>query len=140
MKRNAEAIKKFCDRDFPVILGVEYLKHKEQAFRDQGFTDSSLKPWAKRKAAKSKKQIARDTGRSILVKTGELKRSGRYVTETRRCRIIFDKPYAQVHNEGGKAGRGKGFTMRKRQYIGPSRVRDKLIKIKIDKRLLQVLK
>jgi len=35
-------------------------------------------------------------------------------------RIINEVPYAAVHNEGLRAGRGKGFTMPKRQFIGKS--------------------
>jgi phage gpG-like protein len=35
--------------------------------------------------------------------------------------------YAGVHNFGLRAGRGKGFTMPKRQFIGPSKLLDKKI-------------
>jgi len=34
--------------------------------------------------------------------------------------------YAKVHNEGLRAGRGKGFVMPKRQFIGKSATHDKM--------------
>jgi phage gpG-like protein len=43
--------------------------------------------------------------------------------------LVVENEYARVHNEGLKAGRGKGFIMPKRQFIGNTqRLNDKLLK------------
>lgn len=45
--------------------------------------------------------------------------------------IVSDSVYADVHNEGLHAGRGRGFTMPKRQFIGQSEALVNDIKEKI---------
>ena len=35
-------------------------------------------------------------------------------------KILTDVPYASVHNNGERSGRGRGFKMPKRQFIGYS--------------------
>ena len=44
--------------------------------------------------------------------------------------VVFTSqlPYAGVHNDGLRAGRGKGFIMPKRQFIGFNDTTDKIIK------------
>lgn len=132
----------FCDHDFPQIIGIEATDHFTESFQKQGFTDKALSKWQKRDVdlhpeKYSKKQIAASKGRAILVKSGELSRSITFTTAPRRIIIKADKAYAQVHNEGGRAGRGKGFRMPKRQFMGPSTVLDEKIgqkvKISLDK-------
>ena len=63
-----------------------------------------------------------DPDRKVLTKTGALRESiesssGRGGAE---IRFTSQSPYARVHNEGLRAGRGKGFQMPKRQFIGDS--------------------
>ena len=48
-------------------------------------------------------------------------------------------PYAIVHNEGLRAGRGKGFKMPKRQFIGESAVLNNKISLIIDEELTKIL-
>lgn len=92
--------------------------HFTNSFREQGFTDESKQAWQPRKRA----DRGRSKGnRAILVKSGRLRRSLR----TRRIgslagKILTDVPYARVHNDGLRSGRGKGFIMPKRQFIGYS--------------------
>ncbi len=102
-------------------------------FKRQGFMDRSLKRWKPRKKP--------DPGRAILVKTGRLRRSISRLSTTNKRVTIGSKGkaavYAGVHNYGLKAGRGKGFKMPKRQFLGQSHTTDKrivnLIKKKIKK-------
>ena len=102
-------------------------------FKRQGFMDRSLKRWKPRKKP--------DPGRAILVKTGRLRRSISRLSTTNKRVTIGSKGkaavYAGVHNYGLKAGRGKGFKMAKRQFLGQSHTTDKrivnLIKKKIKK-------
>lgn len=60
----------------------------------------------------------KDGSASHLIKSGALRRSIQSRIEGGAIVFTSSKPYAEVHNEGGKAGRGKGFTMPQRQFIG----------------------
>ena len=95
--------------------GVMAVNHFTKSFRDGGFTDESLETWKPRKRAE------RGKSRAVLVKSGRLRRSLR----SRRfgvlsVKIMTDVPYARVHNNGERSGRGRGFKMPKRQFIGYS--------------------
>ena len=114
-------------------IGNIAINEAKENFRRQGFMDRSLKRWKPRKK--------RDEGRAILVKSGALRRSIRRISVSNKRVTIGSKGkpavYAGVHNYGLKAGRGKGFTMPKRQFLGPSHTTNKrivnLIKKKIKK-------
>ena len=83
----------------PVIVakgGAIVVEQANEAFLEQGWTDTELEPWTPRK-----NQEAKDQGRAILVKTGRLRRSIRVVSTTADTVTIgSDVPYAKVHNEG----------------------------------------
>ena len=49
------------------------------------------------------------------------------------------QPYGRVHNEGLRAGRGSGFIMPKRQFMGHSRQLDRLISHAIETKLKKIL-
>lgn len=143
---NLKAVKKLFSGDLQRIIAIEGKNHFEQSWDNQGFTDSSLAKWDRRKSPQKKfrkdgkalksykKWSSKDKGRAILVshrsdtKGGHLKDSIR--SEIRGTKVIFstDKPYARVHNEGGKSGRGSGFTMPPRRFMGNSQqLNDKII-------------
>tara|TARA_Y100001973_G_C5179806_1_gene324152 strand:- start:607 stop:1053 length:447 start_codon:yes stop_codon:yes gene_type:complete len=115
------------------LIGNIAINEAKENFRRQGFMNRSVKRWKPRKK--------RDEGRAILVKSGALRRSIRRISVSNKRVTIGSKGkpavYAGVHNHGLKAGRGKGFTMPKRQFLGPSHTTDKrivnLIKKKIKK-------
>ena len=88
-----------------------------QSFRNQGFTDNSLEKWQKRD-----NRSRRNSGRAILVDTGALRRSIK-VSQSSFNKIVITSnlPYASVHNYGLKAGRGRGFKMPKRKFMGNSK-------------------
>ena len=75
-----------------------------------------------------KGRTQRDATRATLVKTGALARSLRFDIKPNKIVFSSNKKYGKVHNEGGQAGRGKGFKMPKRQFLG------------MEKALLQKLK
>jgi phage gpG-like protein len=78
-------------------IGTDFFK---QGFVRQGFIPEERKEdWQKRKLVKG---VDPGGNRAILVKSGLLKRSVR-VTELKPDRVSWgsDKPYAQLHNEGG---------------------------------------
>jgi phage gpG-like protein len=125
------------------IMGTEALNHFTASFRNQGFTNQSLERWQPRKRetdTRGRKDRNR-ASRAILVRTGELRRSlqkrnlGRYSVV-----IKSDKIYANVHNEGLRAGRGRGFTMKKRQFVGYSETLNRKLQQRINMRLNRIFK
>lgn len=104
-------------QSFITIMGVEAVKHYRKSFRNQGFTDQTLSNWKPRKRT----ERSRSGSRAILIKTGDLRRSVRVIRKTLKgVTVGSDLPYAIVHNDGLRAGRGAGFIMPKRQFIGAS--------------------
>lgn len=93
------------------VIAVEAARFHNENFRAQAWTETGSS-WKPRKD--------QDTTRSLLVKTGRLRRaatSGR----TRGNKVSFVMPiYGKVHNEGMRAGRGGGFRMPRRQFAGLS--------------------
>jgi len=128
-------LQKMVGSDVYDIVGAEAVRHYKKSFQDEGFTDQNLDKWADVKRCthpRNKKAISR---RKILTGEGDLGRSIEHRRQGRAVAIKSDKPYAKVHNEGGHAGRGKGFTMKKRQFIGKSAQLEKKIGEVITKRL-----
>ena len=76
---------------FIEVTGLNFFK---DSFYNQGFTDITLEPWAKRKDI--------DPGRGILTQTANLRESIR-VMQSSPLLIEFGTsvPYAAVHNNGG---------------------------------------
>ena len=137
IRKFTNEVNSFLDRDMPEIIGVESTNHFKTSFQQEGFTNTSLNKWQPRKVSSmSQKQLLQSSGRAILTglanKAGtHLKDSIFYRTLRRRTIIYSPKVYAGVHNEGLRAGRGSGFIMPKRQFIGQSDVLDKHIGRKI---------
>jgi len=100
------------------IIQVEAENFHADNFRREGFTDRAFHKWTARKNKdKNPKR------RSLLVKTSALKRAatrGSANQSLGRVRFKFPATYMKVHNEGLRAGRGKGFKMRQRQFVGKS--------------------
>lgn len=117
------------------VIQVEAEAFHAENFRKEGFTDAGFTPWQQR-STKDKNPAKR----ALLVKTGAMKRqatTGR--VSGKQVDFTFPLAYMRVHNEGGKAGRGTGFQMPKRQYVGPSAHLEARIQAKIIKLLNQRL-
>lgn len=115
-------------------MGNIALNQTLKTFRDQGYTDETLVKWANRKRNDKK------AGRGILIGQGSgtsgLRGSYRKVSRSAlSISIVNDKVYSGVHNEGLKAGRGRGFIMPERRMIGDSAVLRRLIGRSIGNRL-----
>jgi len=123
-------------RVVPIKLAVNTEKHFRRGFekggnKGGGQTDTSKGGWAKRAVDTnpgkySKKQRAQSQGRGILTGLG----GGTLKRDVKQRIAIFSRieistsnitiDYADVHNSGLRSGRGKGFTMPKREFIGKS--------------------
>lgn len=108
---------KDAKRNIPFLVSNNSKNFFLQSFRNQGFTDNSLEKWQKRD-----NRSRRSSGRAILVDTGALRRSIK-VSQSSFNKIVITSnlPYAAVHNYGLKAGRGRGFKMPKRKFMGNSK-------------------
>lgn len=108
--------------DIAAMTGVSYFKG---AFRKKGFDGT---PWP---LAKKDKAGTRRRG-SLMIDSAALMNSIRIARATPQ-EVVWTAgnakvPYAEVHNTGGRAGRGRGFQMPRRQYMGDAEeLRQKII-------------
>jgi len=127
------------------IIKVEGLQFIHDNFDKQGFESApgKVNKWKPRKVSTNKKKAKKEAkaSRSILVNRGNLRRTWDTETNVEGPKVVFQNslPYAQVHNEGGKAGRGTGFIMPQREMIGESAELDARIEAKIDKLMDAIL-
>jgi len=143
---NKEAeIRQLIEDKLPQWVGNEAVIHFKKNFQNEGFGRGPSE-WTEVQRRQSwtrtyKYASTTDRSRKILTgKTGDLGRSIQYSVETGKAIIHSDLIYAAVHNEGLKAGRGAGFTMPKRQFIGDDPELEQKIKEKIELELNKLLK
>lgn len=120
-----------------ILIGNEAKNQFTDNFKKQGFEDKAVEPWKPRKKGEKR------AGRAILVKSGDLRRSihvGRINKSALSIRIMTDLKYASVHNFGERAGRGNGFKMPKRKFIGDSFKLNEKVKRIVVKKLDSVFK
>ena len=126
-------------KKFTTVMGTEAVKFFKDSFRNEGFTDTALEKWPKRKREDRNRKK-----RGILVKTGTLKRSVRVVSKTFNSVTIGSKTpgdYGEVHNEGLRSGRrGARFMMPKRQFMGNSRKLTGILKMKLNRRITSIIR
>lgn len=137
-----EAAEKF-KRESKKILVIA-AEHAVQFFQEnitgrQGFLDRKVEKWPKRKNKV-------DPGRNILVGKGGGSKLYKSISRTGLTskKVIIGikgkaRVYASVHNFGLRSGRGKGFTMPKRQFMGESKVLNKKIVRLIKARIKKIL-
>jgi len=135
LQDHANEIQDFVDNVFPYLAGDIAVNHFKENFEKEGFVDNGLHPWkdVERRdkdspwygfepANKGGFSSTRATD-PILKDSTELVEAIDYDTRGNgEVAIVNDKPYAQVHNDGGTAyifGK-KPFEMEKRQFIGHS--------------------
>ncbi len=143
-----------ASEDIKDILGVEAVNHFKESFVKEGFTDETFNPWkdVKRRNPSSgwyghsgqtgRFSAARATAKILSGETRELQNAITYKRIANGVRVCNDKPYASVHNYGGRAkiyGK-KEFQMPKRQFIGKSAVLVGNIKNKIKRQLAHIIK
>lgn len=126
-------------RELPIKIGGMAKDHFQDNFRKGGFVNGGLKKW---KPAKRTGQGKKADGRygTLLSSRNHLYNSIDYVPGDAKVTIQNKVPYAAVHNEGLKAGRGKGFTMPKRQFIGESKELTDKIKNKIETEIDKIIR
>lgn len=129
-------------RNMVTIMGNDAKNHFDASFTKQGFVDDTLVKWKPRERT----ERSRSGSRGILIglrSKGGLSlhnslrkhRQGQYA-----IRITTNVPYANVHNEGLRAGRGKGFKMKKRQFVGYSAVLNRSLIKKFNDKIQSIFK
>ena len=113
---------KHLKNNVPKLVGERARRFFELSFRREGFQDSSLVKWTKRK-----RETKRSRGKKVLSNTGMLKNSIRRTKTTpRQIRISsIGLSYANWHNNG--TGR-----LPKRQFMGNSKTLERGLQKKIE--------
>lgn len=96
-----------CLKDTLNDIKVEIKDEFDKNFQRKAFFEEKWKP--------RKSQKAHGT---LMIVSARLRRGIKAKVINNSVEFTSDTPYAAVHNEGLRAGRGKGFTMPKRQFIG----------------------
>ena len=145
LKKDIEKVKA-AHRTILAEASNEAVNFFKANFKRQGFFDRSLKKWDKRKKVKKAgKWVDKDPGRGILIGkgSGRLKRSIKRSSLSAKRAIIgvSGSPikYASVHNFGLRSGRGAGFMMPQRKFMGESYVLNKKISRLIKRRIKKIL-
>lgn len=120
------------------VAANEAVNHFKANFKVQGFVDRGVERWKPRKSKK-------DKGRGILIGkgSGRLKRSIKRSSLSAKRTVIgvsgTPTKYASVHNFGLRSGRGAGFMMPQRKFMGESHVLNKKISRLIQRRVKKIL-
>jgi phage gpG-like protein len=139
----------------PIFVGKIAVEMFKQNFQDEGFFGQKWKEVKRRKATLrrggarvSNPAKGADRLRKILTGGGDLGRSIK-VKEAANARAVVwtdpaafggKEPYGRVHNEGLRAGRGAGFTMPRRQFIGQHEKLMQAITEGLQKKLKELIK
>jgi phage gpG-like protein len=130
LEKNFEA---FFEAAAPEIVGTIAVEHFKKNFQEEGFFGEKWQEVKRRqntwtRKGKTVKNPLKGAARThkILTGGGNLGRSIEVKEAANRRAVVFtnpavfgsQEPYGRVHNEGLRAGRGAGFVMPKRQFIG----------------------
>lgn len=124
-------------QNLPVKLANQAQNFFVDGWKKQGWESDGLQPWKPRRDMTSKSS----RGRAILVKSGALRRAAGQSIRLQSfalVKLVVALPYAKVHNEGLRSGRGKGFIMPKRKFMGDSKTLRKQQRILIDTEIKKI--
>ena len=141
IRKLQQEAQKACEAALTDMM-VTAQNHFTENFRKQGFDDRSVEKWKPRK--RTERSRAGQRGILIGKGTGVLRRSIAKRKTSKYSGLIFiignANRYAKVHNDGLRAGRGKGFIMPKRQFIGDSYNMFQKIDRKVKQRLERIFR
>lgn len=152
IQRLEKEFKELFAKYAPTIAGKTAVSYFKKNFQNEAWGRISWKEVQRRTAGTNankyaaKHHPARTTRKILTGDTGDLARSieiksvsnGQVVIWTAPNAFGSKEPYGRVHNEGLRAGRGKGFTMPKRQFMGTSDELNELIISEINRKLNQI--
>jgi len=115
MHQVARDLDKLISKELPEETESKLGEMVSNSFRNERYSgNQKSKKWQHRKG---QKKVRKRDRKNILVDEGIL--AGSFETFSRKGEsgISTPVPYAPVHNEGLKAGKGKGFKMPQRQIM-----------------------
>ncbi|MDR3226062.1 MAG: phage virion morphogenesis protein [Prevotellaceae bacterium] len=154
LQQSQREIENCINNVLPVKIGALAKAHFQENFIKGGFVNNGLHTWkpAKRlakgatrrrtkngKLSKRARTLAINKYKTLLSDKNHLFSSIYYTPSRAAVRIYNPVNYAAVHNEGLRAGRGKGFIMPKRQFIGESAELNKKVQQTIEKELTKII-
>lgn len=120
IRRSASRVKLAMSRTIPIKVGRAAKDLFQDNLRKGGFVNGGLHPWQRSRRIGRAKGAAGSYG-TLLSGRNHLFSSIEYTPGDAEVTVSTNVPYARVHNEGLRAGRGRGFTMPKRQFMGESK-------------------
>jgi phage gpG-like protein len=144
----------FMERYAPMVAGKAAVPVFKRNFQTESFGGKKWKEVQRRTNGTAINKYAAKyhparTSRKILTgDTGDLGRSielkgvsdGKATVWTAPSAFRSKEPHGAVHNEGLKAGRGAGFTMPKRQFIGETPELNAKVIGELERQLARLLK
>jgi phage virion morphogenesis protein len=137
-------------RKLPRKVGVLAVNHFQDNFKRQGFDG---KPWKEvkrrlpiggrtgRRSTRLRYQKGAARTRGILIGTGRLRRDIRLISASSTKVVVgTGLVYAPVHDLGLRAGRGSGFVMPQRKFMGTDKKLVKDIQALIEKDIAAAFK
>ncbi|MTK63617.1 MAG: hypothetical protein F8N15_03590 [Methanobacterium sp.] len=142
ISRKQKELEQLQNRTLPIKIGAIAKAHFQNNFRLGGFVDNGLHAWkpSKRLSYNGKSTKVDRNNKTLLSSRNHLFSSIEYTYQPGLVIIKNEVPYAAVHNYGFKAGRGKGFQMPKRQFIGPSAELNQKVEQKIYEEVNNIMK
>lgn len=141
--RLQKEFKELFEKYAPTIAGKTAVSYFKKNFQNEA--------WGRVKWQEVKRRTdphvkgAKATRKILTGETGDLARSIEIKSISNGQVVIWTspsafskEPYGRVHNEGLRAGRGKGFIMPKRQFMGESEELNALIISEIERKLKQI--
>lgn len=140
LQRQQQSVSTAISKQLPKIIGKRAVSIFKINFQLEGFQDNGVEKWqdVKRRTNPRTKGAAK-TRKILTGKTGDLGRSIKYETGVASVTVFSDVIYADVHNLGLRAGRGKGFKMPQRQFIGDSMQINQMVEQEITKAINKIL-
>lgn len=139
IQERAHELKRAMQRTIPVKVGREAKDHFQDNFLKGGFVNNGLHPWPRSKR-QGKAKGSKGSYKTLLSGRNHLFSAIGYRVEPGKVTLSNNVPYARVHNEGLRAGRGKGFTMPRRQFMGESHELTQKIRKTIETEIGRILK
>jgi len=116
VRQNMSKIPSFIERDMPRIAGKLAVDFYKESFRNQGFTDKTLKKWQPSKRTLYKDRFASSQYGTLLSSRNELMESITYRVGLGFAIIVSDKEHAEIHNEGGPVNFNVKVTPKMRKF------------------------
>jgi phage gpG-like protein len=153
LKTLEKEFKEYYDKYAPRIAANTAVKMFKENFQNEGFFGEKWKevqrrqPGTKAYKAVQKKHPADNSRKILSGRTGDLGRSievqtakdGLVVVWANPAAMQSKAPYGRVHNEGLKAGRGGGFIMPRRQFMGEHPKLNKELSEKLQQKLNETM-